>query len=460
MKSIGIILSIFFITATQAIAFSPVAPEKFIPEPPTNLQLFLVQESAFLSWLPPAPNTANATHVATKIFRNGELLDSINSTITQYYDMFLECGSYDYYLTAVYTTTTGNIVESDSSNHAMASFFIGPPLPFLEDWNSTNFSYNSWMPIQPFPNAVEVAVDPATGEPVCRFNSFVKLQELNPTLPSSTFASLIEECTERLVSFDLKCRKSPGSQSPFVFRIADRDSVYVCDTIAATSDSNWQHFSDIRHCKDWCERLFFESAAIDGDTTPEWLLDNISIGLRYLPVSNLKVTATEGGNQLSWTTQSCNTIWNYRQYLITRYDGEDSITSIFAPDTSLFDSVASPLNYCYTVTVVATNPHAASASLPTEKVCSAAVAVPSPEQKFKLLPNPSSGCFVLETSENITEITIFNLTGQPVYNQSFRNTTSNKTTITVPSKTTDGIYLVQIKFADGAETVKKLVLNR
>lgn len=460
MKTIVAILSFFFTTATQVVAFTPVSPEKFIPEPPTNLQLTLLGELAFLSWLPPASNTANATHVATKIFRNGELLDSINSAINQYYDMFLDCGLYDYYLTAVYTTTTGNIVESDTSNHAMASFFIGPPLPFIENWNSTNFSFNSWMPVQPFPNAVEVAVDPATGEPVCRFNSFVKLQELNPTLPSSTFASLIEECTERLVSFDLKCRKSPGSQSPFVFRIADRDSVYVCDTIAATSDSNWQHFSYIRHCKDWCERLFFESAAIDGDTTPEWLLDNIAIGLRYLPVSNLKVTASAEGNQLTWVAQSCNTIWNYRQYLITRYDGEDSITSFFTPDTSLLDAVTSPLNYCYTVTVVATNPHASSASLPSEKVCSVAVAVPSPEPKFELLPNPSSGCFVLETIENITEITIFNLTGQPVYNQSFRNTTSNKTTTTLPSKTSNGVYLVQIKLANGTQTVKRLVLTR
>jgi hypothetical protein len=83
---------------------------------------------------------------------------------------------------------------------------------------------------------------------------------------------------------------------------------------------------------------------------------------------------------------------------------------------------------------------------------------PTPATDYSIYPNPSSGLVNLEVinnGEEATVVTILDLSGRVIYNESFNGDVDTKLDL---SNYTSGVYLVRIQ--QGGQTfVEKLMLN-
>lgn len=82
------------------------------------------------------------------------------------------------------------------------------------------------------------------------------------------------------------------------------------------------------------------------------------------------------------------------------------------------------------------------------------------EKDLMLYPNPTTGQFQISSGElAITDLQIYNVLGEMVYEKSLDLKGENKITVSLPSSLSNGIYFVELKTEQGT-LKKKIVVNR
>ncbi|HAQ64410.1 MAG TPA: hypothetical protein DCR43_00900 [Bacteroidales bacterium] len=454
-------LFIIFLLLNGGVSAQPV---RFIPLPPTNIHCTAIQDCCYLQWEMPESNPGDPIPVGIKIFKDNELLDSIEPSTTFYYDMTVNCGLYEYWLTTVYLVSPGNFVESDTSNHVIVNIqFSVAPLPHTENWESCNFSYNHWYLSSPSPELLQITTNPGSTNCYCRFGSTISEDAADVTLTNFYMLTFLPMCSELVVSFDLKCRQTTASQDTFRLSVIDRNEVafFISDIVSST-DTSWKHYTFAYPIIDQiCERLRWTSVGAIGHLTAEWQLDNIFYFEHLYPATNLQVYQENNGNRLTWSATEYQSFNSQRKFHIIRYLNGDSITSLYTTDTTLYNSISQPWMYCYTVTTESNAWIYITPSDPTPLICADYTRIINHDRNiFMLSPNPVNNNLCIRYNGHKAELLLCDLTGQLVLKKSIPSSPTGEYRVNLPATLPDGLYLVRLIQPNNDQITRKLIISR
>ena len=160
---------------------------------------------------------------------------------------------------------------------------------------------------------------------------------------------------------------------------------------------------------------------------------------------NLTATAKSNSSiELTW-----DAVTNASSYFV--YYGDEEIANI-KETTYLVENLEAGKEYCYTVTAMGAN----SESDPSEEACTKTLGESLAENTsyLNIFPNPATDNLSIETNEEITEVSIYNIIGVSVYNE---QCTMNNLQLDINiSDFNSGVYFVKVKTGNG-ETVKRFI---
>ena len=167
------------------------------------------------------------------------------------------------------------------------------------------------------------------------------------------------------------------------------------------------------------------------------------------------VKAPENLTATAKSTSSIELTWdaaeNASSYFV--YRNEVEIANITGT-TYVDENLAYNTEYCYTVTTMGSN----SESDPSEEACTKTLGESLAENTsyLNIFPNPATNNLSIETNEEITEVSIYNIIGVSVYNE---QCTMNNLQLDINiSDFNSGVYFVKVK-TNNTEIVKRFVKN-
>ena len=257
--------------------------------------------------------------LAYNIYRDGTLIATVDGDIYEYYDLFLDPAEYCYTVTAVYDLEqfgfpAGSTDESLEEGPACVNVDYGTPIPWTEDWSSTNFTLNSWdngSNRWRITNAVGNAV------PAAEFNWATNNgPETNYSyaLESTALLATVFDCSKIWLDFDLKLddRNATGNEKLKV-------EVFI--------GGSWKKVAEYKNegSFTWSTKHIEISSAAGkslkvrflayGENTADmiaWYVDNVKVYPEPKPATDLTlnpdmVNETTYNNILNWNAPDCTT---------------------------------------------------------------------------------------------------------------------------------------------------------
>lgn len=202
------------------------------------------------------------------------------------------------------------------------------------------------------------------------------------------------------------------------------------------------------------EFFFFVKTVCDADLS---IVSEYSEQVNVILNENIEdVSAVKAPENLTATAKSTSSIeltWdaaeNASSYFVYRNDVE--IANITGT-TYVDENLAYNTEYCYTVTTMGAN----SESDHSEEACTKTLGESLAENTsyLNIFPNPATDNLSIETNEEITEVSIYNIIGVSVYNE---QCTMNNLQLDINiSDFNSGVYFVKVKTGNG-ETVKRFI---
>jgi hypothetical protein len=145
--------------------------------------------------------------IGYNIYRDGEMHAFVEVPELEFWDLNMMPGEYKYTATGLYDLTYFGLTGEDESLHTpeitVGVNNFGYPLPFVEEWNSANFTFNNWLVEG---DQGHWRVSTAQGNPVpsaeFTWSPPIKVYELAVTSPPLNAA--LYECADIYLDFDLK----------------------------------------------------------------------------------------------------------------------------------------------------------------------------------------------------------------------------------------------------------------
>lgn len=253
---------------------------------------------------------ASADVMGYNIYRDGMLIDYVGADTTEYYDLYLNPGHYCYDVTAVYDLTqfgmTGT-AESLEEGPACIDINYGVPAPFIEDWNSTNFTYNTWSFEPEQGEHWKISNAMGNGVPSAEFNWAAPENDYSYAMITPAINASIFTCGKLMLDFDLKLedRNQTGKEIMTVDR-------YI--------NGNWKTIGEYKNegSFNWSTKSIEITGGIGkavkirfvahGDNTADiiaWYVDNIKVYPVLPAPSNLTGVQNENNIDLTWNAAIC-----------------------------------------------------------------------------------------------------------------------------------------------------------
>ncbi len=247
------------------------------------------------------------------VYRNNSFIAYVEKPTTEYYDLYLDPGTFCYDVTAVYDISiygfpAGTTAESLKEGQACVDINYGLTIPWMEDWNSAGFTYNTWSfaPDQghwKISNMVGNAVPSAefTWAPPATDYSYAMI---TPALNASIFT-----CADIWLDFDLKLddRNNTGAEMLKVDIYKNGNWTNVAE-YTNTGSFNWdaKHI-DISNVRGKAFKVRFVASGANTADILGWFVDNISVYPVVYPALNL---TAQNNNQnfnvnLAWNSPAC-----------------------------------------------------------------------------------------------------------------------------------------------------------
>lgn len=285
--------------------------------PPENLSAVLVEDAAFLDWDKPETEDTSGQMVAPpglagyRIYRNSMLIDSIQSPDeTEYYDLQLEPGTYDYTVTAWYDLTPygypGLFDESMAAGPASLQVNYGLPLPFFEPWNHATFTYNDWQ----FPTGQgnwTMRTDDGNPLPSAAFMWEPLLTDYKYTLQSPALDGSPYHCGSVTLEFDLACTPvNPTGTEQLLVGLYYEDAWHTLAAFGNDSAFTWTRKTfDIPEVEGHGFRIAFTAAGNNSADLLWWGLDNIYVYAECFGPTGLTADVQGLDVHLSWIPPDC-----------------------------------------------------------------------------------------------------------------------------------------------------------
>lgn len=253
---------------------------------------------------------ASSDVMGYNIYRDGMLIDYVGADTTEYYDLYLNPGHYCYNVTAVYDLTqfgmTGT-AESLEEGPACIDINYGVPAPFIEDWNSTNFTYNTWSFEPEQGEHWKISNAMGNGVPSAEFNWAAPETDYSYAMVTPAINASIFTCGKLMLDFDLKLedRNQTGQE----YMTVDR---YI--------NGNWKTIGEYKNegSFDWSTKSIEITSGIGkavkirfvahGENTADiiaWYVDNIKVYPVLPAASNLTGVQNENNIDLTWNAAIC-----------------------------------------------------------------------------------------------------------------------------------------------------------
>ncbi len=254
------------------------------------------------------------------IYRDGLLIDYVGADTLEYYDLYLNPGNYCYDVTAVYDLTqfgmTGT-AESLEEGPACININYGVPAPFIEEWNSTNFSYNSWS-FEPNQGHWRISNSIGNGVPAAEFNWASPEDDYSYAMITPAINASIFTCGKLMLDFDLKLDDRNQTAKEIL-------------TVDLYFNGNWKKIGEYKNegSFDWNTKSIELTGGLGkavkvrfvahGENTADivaWYVDNIKVYPVLPPASNLVGVQNQFDLKLTWNSAICveggaGTIANY-----------------------------------------------------------------------------------------------------------------------------------------------------
>ncbi|MDD2965118.1 MAG: T9SS type A sorting domain-containing protein [Bacteroidales bacterium] len=257
-----------------------------------------------------------AGEIGYNVYRDGMLIAYVESPTTEYYDLYLNPAEYCYTVTAVYDLepfgfAPGTTDESLEEGPACVNVQYGAPIPWMEDWNSTNFSYNNWM-FEPAQGHWRISNAMGNDVPSAEFNWAAPEADYSYAMVSQALDASIFDCSVIKLDFDLKLddRNQTGAEML---------------TVDVYWDGMWHKVAEYKNegSFDWetksidistvAKKAFKVRFVAHGDNTADiiaWFVDNVNAYPVPNAASNLTGTQAVGPDAvatLTWNAPECAT---------------------------------------------------------------------------------------------------------------------------------------------------------
>ena len=349
--------------------------------------------------------------IGYNIYRNGSLLNEIPTLNTEYYDLNLENGFYNYNIETVYDGGTSELSDAECSIDIIDILPLG--LPFIEDWEEGNIYDNHWLP-DPITNSYwDIAELGGEHRSVLAYFWSHQTDYAEPIFSFEMDGSELESIE---LSYDIKLNSA--SEQTFEELKVEVFNGEIWTTVGfhnnVNGDFDWtsESFDISEFAANSVFQIRFFAEGSEAYNINYWLIDNVYVGSPVRPPHNLSVDHDSG--LLSWSAPNSSDLIGYFIYL----DGAliDNTSEEHYQFTSL------NTNQTYTAGVSAEYPEEASQIEEIEFIYTGTGIeedVLSQVNSLKCYPNPFNPTTTISfslTAENAknAKLEIFNLKGQKV----------------------------------------------
>jgi len=236
------------------------------------------------------------------IYRNTQFLINVPKTTTEYWDLNLDQGTYNYQVSALYDLTIpgfpGQVGESILSANAAVNIYCCSLFPFMEDWATGQFDVNMWSVGDNW------IMDSGNGNPLpaAKFTSQPLLTNYSSKLVSfGHHADVANSTTPYCIWLDFDYLLDDNSASgteKLTIEVSDRDSWIPVQEFDNNGDLGWtqEHINITALVRNKLFKVRFNANGSNSAEINYWMVDNIHIYAEYsfLPPANF--TAANTGN--------------------------------------------------------------------------------------------------------------------------------------------------------------------
>ncbi len=262
--------------------------------PPTNLQGYNPGNTdyAHLTWNAPVDSLSGETPAGLlgyNIYRDGALVGSVDIPVTEYFDLELQMLTYSYKVTSVYDLSFYGLPEetgeSASAGPVLVTLCCLPTLPFLEDFYTSSFATNQWLPDSTgYDASWNVSSQTGNLAPCACFTNSIPLTDYSRSLTSWLFSGTGLTDSTFFLFFDLKKSVVNPSATEFLYVDAFDGSDWR-QVMEFTNDesSDWENWStEISGIAEETEfKIRFRAEGTSTENILSWCIDNIHLCNRY-----------------------------------------------------------------------------------------------------------------------------------------------------------------------------------
>ncbi len=275
------------------------------------------------------------------LYRNDSFIANIPASETEYWDLNLDQGTYNYQLSALYDLTDlgfpGQFGESLLDGPASVDIMFCSCFPFLEDWSTGQFDPNLWTV------GSNWTMDGVSGNPLpaAKFQSQPQLTNYSSSLISfGHHANFLNTSTPYCIWLDfdyLLDDISASGTEKLTIEISDGDTWVAVGEIANNGDQGWtkEHINITTIVRNKLFRVRFNANGANSASINFWMVDNIHIYPEYTFSPAAHFSTNNTGNtqqneiQLEWDIP------------LTDY-----LVEVFADDSTYENSLGINPGYC------------------------------------------------------------------------------------------------------------------
>ena len=247
------------------------------------------------------------------VYRNNSFIAYVEKPTTEYYDLYLNPGTFCYDVTAVYDISiygfpAGTTAESLKEGQACVDINYGLTIPWMEDWNSAGFTYNTWS-FAPDQGHWKISNMTGNAVPSAEFTWAPPTTDYSYAMITPALNASIFTCADIWLDFDLKLddRNNTGAEKLKVDIYKNGNWTNVAE-YTNTGSFNWntKHI-DISNVRGKAFKVRFVASGANTADILGWFVDNISVYPVVYPALNL---TAQNNNQnfnvnLAWNSPAC-----------------------------------------------------------------------------------------------------------------------------------------------------------
>lgn len=247
------------------------------------------------------------------IYRDGTLLTFVAKPTLEYYDLYLNPGEFCYDVTAVYDLSAygfpmGQTAESLEEGTACVDINYGIVLPWMESWNTANFTFNSWN-FEPSQGHWRISNAIGNGVPAAEFNWAAPETDYSYSMVGPALNASIFDCAQIWLDFDLKLddRNQTGNEKLKVEVFYDGTWKKVAE-YKNEGSINWaaKHI-EISQVAGKALKVRFTAHGANTADMLAWFVDNIHVYPVCTPAAGLVATKQDNKAVLNWNAPECAT---------------------------------------------------------------------------------------------------------------------------------------------------------